>query len=209
LSLDVAIIGAGPVGLTLANLLGRRVLRVALFEKQAKPYPYPRAIHFDGEVMRIFQATGLADQILKHTHPGKGMLFKDTNDNVVLDWSRDQTIGPMGWLESYRFYQPGLEQVLRDGLARFDHVTLHYGADVTSIDRNTLRLADGAKLNAKFIVACDGTQSTTTLAGCRCSTDPPPPGPWRSLDPVLRPRHAKHLCARCRQLAPMGDAAYR
>ena len=126
---DIAIIGAGPVGLTLANLLGVRGLSVRVIEKQAQYYDLPRAIHFDGEAMRVFQATGLAEEVLAHTHVGAGMLFKNADDVVLIDWSRAQDIGPMGWHESYRFHQPGLEDALRRGLDRFTNVELTSGVE--------------------------------------------------------------------------------
>src|SRR3712207_8718257 len=37
----------------LANLLGQAGLQVAVFERDAAVYPLGRAVHFDGEVMRI------------------------------------------------------------------------------------------------------------------------------------------------------------
>lgn len=147
----IVIIGGGPVGLTLAHLLIARGVAVQIYEKQPKPYPLPRAIHFDGEAMRVFQATGLADQILRHTHVGKGMLFQDMSGKTLVDWSRAQTPGPMGWYESYRFYQPGVEQVLRDALPAG---VLHTGAQVGPADFP----------DAPFIIACDGAQSDTRQA---------------------------------------------
>jgi len=56
---DVAIIGYGPAGATLANLLGQYGLSVLVLEREAEIYPLPRAIHFDGEVMRVFETAGL------------------------------------------------------------------------------------------------------------------------------------------------------
>jgi len=163
--IDVAIIGAGPVGLLLGNLLGQRGHSVTVLEKQPAPYPMPRAIHFDGETMRVFQATGMAQEILAHTHIGKGMLFKNAAGETLIDWSRAQDIGPMGWFESYRFYQPGLEAALRKGLSRFDDVVLHNGAEVAEItqttDDTTLTLADGRTLKARYAIGCDGTGSVT------------------------------------------------
>ncbi len=159
---DVAIIGAGPIGLTLANLLGRRGHRVHVLERRPRPYDLPRAIHFDAEAMRCFQATGLADEILAHTHVGRGMLFKDAAGRTLVDWSRGQTPGPMGWCESYRFYQPGLEDALRHGLDRFDGVRLERGAEVVSIaqgDTVTLTLADGRSVTARYAIGADGAQS--------------------------------------------------
>ena len=44
----------GPTGTTLANLLANRGISVSIFEKQETTYPLPRAVHFDGEVMRVF-----------------------------------------------------------------------------------------------------------------------------------------------------------
>ena len=163
LDAQVAIVGCGPVGATLANLLGRRSVSVIVLEKQQAPYNLPRAIHFDGEVMRTFQAAGLAEKILPHTMVGRGMLFKTMDGELLIDWSRDQNIGPMGWHESYRFYQPGVEAALLAGLDRFDHVQLHRGVDVVSVsqtpDAGKLVLADGRTITVQYVVGCDGANS--------------------------------------------------
>ena len=188
---DVAIIGAGPVGLTLANLLGKRGLSAQIIEKRPKPYDLPRAIHFDGEAMRVFQAAGLADQVLAHTHVGVGMLFKDADDAILIDWSRAQEIGPMGWHESYRFHQPGLEDALRCGLDRFDHVSLRTGVSATHIDPATgeVGLSDGGRLNASFIVGCDGADSFTRQAAGLALNDLGFNERWLVVDAILkRPR---------------------
>ncbi len=160
---DVAIIGAGPVGLTLANLLGVRGLSVRVIEKQAQQYDLPRAIHFDGEAMRVFQATGLAEEVLAHTHVGVGMLFKNADDEVLINWSRAQDIGPMGWHESYRFHQPGLEDALRHGLDRFTNVELTSGVEVTELvaETGTMGLSNGEDLSASYVIGCDGADSFT------------------------------------------------
>ncbi len=168
MKVDVAIIGAGPTGLSLANLLGRCGHSVLVIERRAGPFPMPRAIHFDGEAMRCFQAVGLVDSILPHTYVGKGMLFKDRDGNRIVDWSRSQKPGPMGWFESYRFYQPGLEFELRKGLERFDRAWIRWNADVIDIyeDGNgvNLKLANGWTVTARFAVACDGARSFTRKA---------------------------------------------
>ena len=60
---DVAIVGLGPSGAMLANLLGAAGLRVLVLERLTHAVPTPRAIHFDGEVMRTFQAIGLDAEV--------------------------------------------------------------------------------------------------------------------------------------------------
>ena len=160
---DVCIVGAGPIGLLLGNLLGRRGVSVVILEKQRETYDLPRAVHFDGEAMRVFQAAGLADQVLPHTMVGRGMLFKDMEDNVVVNWSRDQDIGPMGWHESNRCHQPGIEGALRSGLKRFDNVTLHTGVAAIEIAQDevgvTVVLADQREVQASYVVGADGANS--------------------------------------------------
>ena len=66
---DVAVVGCGPVGAMLANLLGRSGLRTLVFERDREVYRLPRAVHFDHEVLRIFQSVGLAEEILAQTSP--------------------------------------------------------------------------------------------------------------------------------------------
>lgn len=160
---DVAIIGCGPTGALLANLLGQSGLSVIVLEKQLEVYDLPRAVHFDGEVMRIFQSVGLADEILTITHVNKGMLFKDQHGETITRWPRGQKIGAMGWHESYRFHQPQLEVILRAGLKRFPNVRFKAGSAVTSFKEQSgfvsLGLTEGERVVAKFAVVCDGAQS--------------------------------------------------
>lgn len=60
---DISIVGCGPVGATLANLLGDFGYSVAIFEKEIDIYREPRAIHIDDEVIRIFQAVGILEEL--------------------------------------------------------------------------------------------------------------------------------------------------
>ena len=161
--IDVAIIGCGPTGAFLGNLLGSRGLRVSIFEKQPEIYDLPRAVHFDGEVMRLFQSARLADAVRPMTRTNPGMLFKDDAGKTLVDWSRDVEIGPMGWHESYRFHQPDLEGLLREGLHRFPDVKLLTGVSVQSLsqDNNGVSvLTQNSEERARFAVICDGAGST-------------------------------------------------
>jgi 3-(3-hydroxy-phenyl)propionate hydroxylase len=160
---EIAIVGMGPTGVTLANLLANRGLSVAIFEKQSKPYALPRAVHFDGEVMRVFQSIGLGSEISDTSRVNIGMLFKDLDSNILIDWSRSQTIGPMGWYESYRFHQPDLETVLQNGLYRFSNVKNFYNSAVRKISDDgenvTIELESGERHTSQFLIGCDGAQS--------------------------------------------------
>lgn len=82
---DVAILGCGPVGATRANQLGAASLDVVVIERDAQVFPLPRAIHFDGETMRIFQSLGLRAEVEAISRPGtKGMQFVNAEDRVLM-----------------------------------------------------------------------------------------------------------------------------
>jgi len=167
---EAAIIGCGPVGATLANILGFYGVNTLLIEREDAAYALPRAVHFDDEVMRCFQAIGLAARIAADCHVNPGMLFVDGAAKVLADWSRPMEIGPLGWHASYRFHQPDLERVLRDGLRRYPHVTVLHGVAAQGLrqsdagaDLDLVGRAGGktSRATARFVIGCDGARSFT------------------------------------------------
>jgi 3-(3-hydroxy-phenyl)propionate hydroxylase len=168
-SYDVAIVGCGPAGATLANLLALRGLSVLVLDREADIYRLPRAIHFDGESMRVFQAVGIADQLAPDLFVAPGMRFVAADGDLLLDWSRPTGLGPQGWHASYRFHQPTLETLLRQRMARQPGVDFRLRHEVFSVeqadDAVTVRLEDmtsGRLLHtrARYVVGCDGARST-------------------------------------------------
>jgi 3-(3-hydroxy-phenyl)propionate hydroxylase len=167
-STDIVIVGLGPVGATLANLLGLCGVHTLVLEREAEAYHLPRAVHFDDEVMRVFETIGLSDQISRDVILSPGMHFVDVSGKMILDWSRPADITAMGWYPSYRFHQPDLERVLRTGLARWPSVAIRSRCDVFALDADangvTVRyedLANGrlSRCRARYVVGCDGARS--------------------------------------------------
>jgi 3-(3-hydroxy-phenyl)propionate hydroxylase len=166
---DVLIVGYGPVGATLANLLGQGGVSTLVLEREAAAYHLPRAVHFDDEVMRVFQAIGLAEEIAAHTHVSPGMRFLCPQGRLLLDWPRPQVVGPQGWHASYRFHQPDLERVLRAGATRWPSVTVRPRCEVFALDRTAdggvaVRFEDLSsgqllRCRARYVVGCDGARS--------------------------------------------------
>lgn len=165
---DVAIIGLGPCGASLANLLGQQGLKVLVIEKEGDIFRLPRAIHFDGECMRAFQAMGIVDTLYPHLLVSPGMKFVDAAGRVLIDYSRSKELGPQGWHPSYRFHQPQLEEVLRARLRDHQTVQVRLRHDVFSIepksDRVVLRVENMASgrlktAQARYVVGCDGARS--------------------------------------------------
>jgi 3-(3-hydroxy-phenyl)propionate hydroxylase len=165
---DVAIVGNGPVGATLANLLGVAGLSVAIIERHTGPYTLPRATHLDGEAMRVLQAAGLAEEVAAKLGVHPRMQFINAQGCLLLDWSRPTHPGPTGWRDSNRFHQPELEQILRRGLGRFPGHLVLSGCEVDGIREEENRVVarytrstDGTRgeVHARYLVGCDGANS--------------------------------------------------
>ncbi len=165
---DVAIVGLGPTGATLAALLADMGRSVLVLERAADIYDLPRAVHFDDEVMRVLQWVGIADTFRDNVFINKGMRFVDMAGNLLLDWPRPQEMTSNGWNASYRFHQPDLERALRTGLMQRKNVTILLSHDVEQVedDGDTVRLrfrnrTDNTvhEASALFVVGCDGANS--------------------------------------------------
>lgn len=166
---DVAIIGFGPTGATLGNLLALRGLQVLVLDREPDIYMLPRAVHFDGESMRIFQTIGVADTLLPDLYSAPGTKFVNPAGQVLLQWSHSSEVGPQGWREHWRCHQPQLERVLRDRLAEQPSVTVRLRHDVFALDdlgdAVQLRFEDLSRgaigsARARYVVGCDGARST-------------------------------------------------
>lgn len=103
----VVIIGAGPTGLTLANLLGAEGVRTLLVERNPTTVNEPRAVSIDDEAMRTMQAVGLADAVLPDIVPGYGYRYLDASGRCFA--SVEPSRAPYGYPRRSAFRQPLLE----------------------------------------------------------------------------------------------------
>lgn len=165
---DVAIVGYGPVGATLANLLVQQGLRVAVLEREGDVYHLARAGHLDAEVMRVLQGIGVADDFEPETGQTKAMRFVNADGKVLMEWKRGGERGPNGWVSDYMFYQPTLEGHMRRRLADapgFRQFLMHDVYEIEADDGGvTVRAEDVVSnklvsLRARYVVGCDGARS--------------------------------------------------
>ena len=210
---DVAIVGAGPVGLMIANILGRYGVRVVLIEKLDQIIDYPRAIGLDDEALRVFQAVDLADEVVPHTTPHHWMRFVTGSGRVFA--SIEPRTDEFGWSRRNAFHQPLADQTLYQGLARFAHVSVLFGHEVASFtqraDGVTLQVQAGdgkAKtLRAAYLVASDGGNSFI-----RRTLDVPfegrtKPNQWIVVDVRNDPLGTPHVYMHCDPDGPYVSAA--
>ena len=162
----VVVVGAGPTGLTLANLLGRAGVATLVLERNPSTVQEPRAVSIDDESLRTMQAAGLVDEVTSEIVPGYGSHYFDVpGGRCFLKVEPSQR--PYGYPRRNAFRQPALERQLRAGLGRFPHVELRFEHSVDTFShtpdqvRLTVRRPGGAvAITCDYLVGCDGAAST-------------------------------------------------
>jgi 2-polyprenyl-6-methoxyphenol hydroxylase-like FAD-dependent oxidoreductase len=154
---DVVVVGYGPVGTALAILLAQLGRRVVVLERQAEPYPLPRAVHVDHEVGRILQMCGIGPELRAISEPGEVYEWRNAAGTTLLRFGH-RGDGPSGWPASSMLNQPAFEAAL-DRRARALGVDVRRGVTVTTLEQHADRVVvDG--LRARYVVGCDGANST-------------------------------------------------
>ena len=192
---DVALIGFGPTGAVLANLLGARGWRVVAFDRSLDVYQQPRAVHFDAEIMRVFQTLGLDSALADAITPVRGMHFVNEDGTLIFRFDADRANEPLGWPQGFMFYQPDLERVLRTGAARFPTVTARLGTEVTRVEVEPSGLgvlveavgpSGRHQLRARYAVGCCGAKSLTRAALGSALFDYGADQSWLVVDIILK-----------------------
>src|SRR5882724_2039837 len=178
---DVLIVGAGPVGLTLALDLGRRGVRCTLIEQKSAPHMWPKMERCNARSMEIYRRLGLAEKIraaglpasvpmdvyivmslaepplLHLPYPSVAQARKD------IAACHDGTLP----LEPYQLIsQYTLEPLLKSVVETLPSVTVRYGCEFLSFTQDanavTAEISEGGKTSsiaAKYLVGCDGGTS--------------------------------------------------
>ncbi|GAA3669785.1 FAD-dependent oxidoreductase [Arthrobacter ginkgonis] len=185
---DVVVVGAGPVGLTLAVELGQRGKSVLVLEKRKQLGKLPKMERCNARTMENFRRMGLAERIRRagldndmpmdvficdetlvreplvhHHYPSVSELkeqYRETNDGSC-------PAEPYQLISQYT-----LEPLLVDALAELESVEVRFDAEVTSfIDDGAsvtvrYRNSEGVEsiVQAAYLVGCDGASSEVRRA---------------------------------------------
>ncbi len=163
-AVDVLVVGYGPVGAAVANLLGRYGVRCLVVDKATAIFTAPRAIALDNEALRILQLAGLEEDDFDRI----AIPFVRMRSPHFGEFGRINTLGSVdGHPKLVTFYQPELERALRKRVGQYAEVHTWLGASLMGFQQEgdgvvaTLDLGEGrsASVKASYLVGADGASS--------------------------------------------------
>jgi 3-(3-hydroxy-phenyl)propionate hydroxylase len=168
-SVAVLVVGAGPIGLTVANLLGRMGVSVLVLERNPASLNIPRAIVLDDEGARTLQSAGVMNALLPLIVEGDGPLFFDDDGSLLARVGAGSR--EYGFCKRHFIHQPELEQVLKQGLSQCAAIDLRFEAEVSAVRNHPDHVEAHVNYNgshhtikAQILLACDGARSPTREA---------------------------------------------
>jgi 2-polyprenyl-6-methoxyphenol hydroxylase-like FAD-dependent oxidoreductase len=164
---QVLVVGAGPTGLLLAAELVRREVPCLLIDALDAPRGWDRATVVHERSLEIFEALGIADQLLAGGVTTRGALIH----------SGGETVGEQSlYLPGSRYgYQLGVSEEVTESVLT-DYLEAH-GGDVTrstrllglepaadAVTANVEHDGERGEVRAQWVVGCDGYHSAVRTA---------------------------------------------
>jgi 3-(3-hydroxy-phenyl)propionate hydroxylase len=163
---SIIIVGAGPTGLTMGNLLGMFGIDVLILERNAGLSNLPRAISLDDEGLRICQAVGLSHAVIEN-------VLLDIDAHYISGKHYLSKVSPTSKRNGYplisTFHQPEFEATLLHGLKRFPCVSIQFQHTVETFEQSDTEVALSVRtpegvlktFTCAYLLACDGAKSAT------------------------------------------------
>ncbi|WP_291056050.1 NAD(P)/FAD-dependent oxidoreductase [Herbiconiux sp.] len=163
---DVAIVGAGPVGVFLATALAQRGIGVVVLEKRSQAHRHSRAIGIHPPSLAALERLGVLEEIVQSgVRIDRGVLRIRGRERARLDFT--STGARLPFVVSLP--QLDTERILRARLAALDPDALRTGIEVRRVEREAssvrLELGGGAGcVRARLVVGADGASGVVARA---------------------------------------------
>jgi len=196
---DVAVVGAGPVGLITAILLANRGHRVALVDKWPEPYALPRATGITHEILRCLQVAKVIYDVrpdILFTDDGSRRFEMRAGTGEVLTVRVDKPSSASGWPERASFSQPRFERTVNERARAHPNIRMLRGWNVIATSEDGSRAIVDAvastpgdlgvlQVRARYLVGSDGANSVVRSGELASMEDLGFAHDWLVVDVVL------------------------
>ena len=173
---DALVVGAGPVGLSLALDLTRRGKAIRIIDQEPTHHVGSRARALNSSTLDIFEELGVLQQLAAHAEPFLFTRLYDQHNRVVREIDQRSDIAtfatPGARHLPMKISQQQTEAVLRNALASYGvQVELNcrlvgFNQDQQSVTAFIEHDGNSEQIQARFLLGCDGGHSTVrTCAG--------------------------------------------
>jgi 2-polyprenyl-6-methoxyphenol hydroxylase-like FAD-dependent oxidoreductase len=179
---QVLIVGAGPVGLTLALDLGQRGVRCMLIERNETSIQLPKMERCNARTMEIYRRLGIAEKVrdagLPRNSPMDVFLATSMGGPAIVRLACPSVAEAKAEIAAHNDGRPlepyqlisqyTLEPLLRSFVEALPNVTVRFGCELTSFtqDGNSVtaqvrtRNSQDETVRPAYLVGCDGGSST-------------------------------------------------
>ena len=192
MSVDVVVVGAGPVGLTTALLLAAHNVQVLLVERNTSTSDEPKAISLDDESLRTLANAAALDDVLPIITPGVGTRYYGADGRAVFQ-ARAAVPFRLGHPFKNPFAQPAFERALHAAAQRHPLIDVRFGTEFTGLAHHGSEVevtltdrADAAqrRVSCRYLLGCDGGRSPVRQALGISMTGHSHPVAWLVVDTV-------------------------
>lgn len=162
---DVVIVGAGPIGLFLAALLGRRGRSVLVLEQKTQKSPGSNAIGITPPSLAFLETLGIASSLTLWGAPIRHVTVHGSGKKVLGTVRFDSLPAPHDYILSVP--QNVTEQLLEQHLLDYPSVRVEYGWTFQSLDQDANSITaffqdphgNPRCERSVFLIGCDGAKS--------------------------------------------------
>lgn len=164
---DVLVIGAGPTGLTIANVLMHNGVSVRILDKKSGPTQESRAVVIHAKTLELLDHLGLTDEmIVEGEHFRSFQIFRQGERSGKLAFRSDRGIRRTPYPFALIYGQDHTEHLLLQRLTQAGY-HIEWNTEMLSLEQSAdavkvrVRAADGQDetIESRWVVGADGAHS--------------------------------------------------
>jgi len=197
-SYDVIIVGAGPCGVTAANMLGQSGVSTLVIDKEAGIVTIPRAVGICEGGSRIIDSIGVLDDPEMEFRQINSVHFRNKKQDSV--FHADLYAPENGHRLLRTFHQPDLEKSIRRSLNAYDCVELATSTKMLefkdhghSVEVKVKQDETTLNISGRYLLACDGASSPIRKKLDIGFTGGTYPQEWMILDVEKNPQSSSEV----------------